>query len=295
MRKLVISALISSGKFAIVRSRRDPPMNKNICRFVPYHSDYHSIHTINFVLETETQPLLPLRSQAVYKMHYVCTGSGKLHTLGKVQDLMPGDIFFTFPASPFCIESGQDLTYMYISFLGFRGNMIMEQLQISPSNFLFRGNEDIQTFWEKALEIPSDMTDLISESILLYTFAHLGRNGASTSQKASPGTDTALYIKKYIDDHFADPTLSLEQISTNLSYNKKYVSTIFKKQLGISLVEYLNTVRIQNACTLIKQGFTSVSDIANCCGYSDPQYFSKVFKKKLEVSPVAYIQLSKTD
>ena len=55
----------------------------------------------------------------------------------------------------------------------------------------------------------------------------------------------------------------------------------------------LNTVRIQHACTLIEQGFTSVSDIASCCGYADPEYFSKVFRGKMGVSPGAYIHSQK--
>lgn len=72
-------------------------MNQNICHFIPHHKDYQSIHTINYVLETLPQPYAPLKSQAVYKMYYVCSGSGFIHTLGKIQPLSEGDVFFTFP------------------------------------------------------------------------------------------------------------------------------------------------------------------------------------------------------
>lgn len=57
-------------------------------------------------------------------------------------------------------------------------------------------------------------------------------------------------------------------------------------RVGIS--EYVATLRIQQACTLLDQGFTSVKDIAFLCGYNDPLYFSKVFKAKTGVSPREY-------
>lgn len=268
-------------------------MNQNICRFIPHHKDYQSIHTINFVLETLPQPNTPLKSQSVYKMYYVCGGTGFLHTLDRCQELVRGDIFFTFPASPFCIESGENFSYMYISFLGARANMIMEKLKITKSSYLFHECGEAEAFWREGLSTAPELADLISESVLLYTFAYLGARTMAFEHRSRPGSDTALLIKKFIDDNFSDPGLTLETISTGLSYNKKYISTVFKKDLGVGVIAYLNTVRVQHACALIEQGFTSVSDIATCCGYADPQYFSKVFKAKLGCSPGAYIQSRK--
>ena len=59
--------------------------------------------------------------------------------------------------------------------------------------------------------------------------------------------------------------------------------------MKIGIVEYINTIRIQNACSMIQNGYTSINDIAFCCGYKDSQYFSKVFKSKLNTSPKKYI------
>lgn len=265
-------------------------MRENICRFVPYHKDYHSIHTINFVFETKPQVYSVLRSESVYKMYYVCSGTGKLHVPGKSVSLMEGDVFFTFPAFRFAIESQENFTYMYISFLGSRGNMIMDKLRISTSNFVFSDCAEVGDFWYKGVDVRSEFSDLISESVLLYTFSYLGERSTETDSKNNRNSNTALIIKKYVDDNFSNIGLSLEVIGNELSYNKKYVSYVFKKYYGISLVDYLNTVRIQHACTLIEQGYTGVGDIAFCCGYSDAQYFSKVFKSRMKHSPSNYIK-----
>lgn len=262
-------------------------MTKNICRFVPFRNDTNSIHTINFVLETEPQNYEHLRSESVYKMHYVCSGEGFIHTCGKISRLSKGDIFFTFPASSFAIESVEDFKYMYISFVGLRGNSIMENLKINCKNFIFSDATEVQEFWKKGISISTNAADLISESVLLYTFSFLMNKYAIENNK--PKKHSSDCIKKYIDEHFTDHNFSLENISIELSYNKKYISYMFKKQFGIGVIEYLNTVRIQNACTMMEQGFTSISDISDRCGYSDAQYFSKLFKQKMGVSPTQYI------
>ena len=267
-------------------------MDNNICHFIPYHKDYHSIHTINFVLETKPQPYSSLKSQSVYKMHFVSGGKGNLHVAGKILPLSQGDIFFTFPATPHCIESVQDFTYMYISFLGSRANMIMDQLKISQQNLLFTGCNEIYEFWTKGLDTNAEMAALISESILLYSFYFLGSKIILPSTKNHLNGDVALKTKKYIDDNFSKQKLTLELLSNELLYSPKYISSTFKKRFNVGIAEYINTIRIQNACTLMQQGFSSISNVSSQCGYVDPQYFSKVFKQKIGVSPKEYIKKS---
>lgn len=269
-------------------------MEQNICHFIPFHKDTHSIHTIHFVFETKPQPYDRLKSESVYKMYYVCSGQGYIHTPGKITPLAQGDIFFTFPAASFAIESKENFTYMYISFVGLRGNMIMESLHINSNNFLFHQADEVQNFWEKGILADSKMTELISESVLLYTFSFLGNRLLSDNDRPKQQHSVDL-IKKYLDDHFTDHDLSLEHMSRELSYNKKYISHVFKKHLGIGVIEYLHTVRIQNACTMIEQGFTSVTDIADRCGFADAQYFSKIFKTKMGVLPTQHIKNLQAD
>lgn len=263
---------------------------KNICHFIPYHKDYHSIHTIHFVFENKHQPFTFLKSESIYKMYYVVEGSGFLHTLGNVQHLSEGDIFFTFPSTPFCIESEKDFSYMYISFVGSRGNMIIEKLDISPRNFIFSNCSEVYEFWKNGLDITSELTDLISESILLYTFTFLGKRLIVEKDLEHSENIAVLNIKKYIDDHFTDSDFSLKKISEEIPYNKKYISSIFKKKYGVGIIEYLNTIRIQHACTLMQQGITSIYDLAYLCGYADSHYFSKVFRKKIGISPREYLK-----
>ena len=264
--------------------------NQNICRFIPCHSDSKSIHTINFVLETCPQNKNFLKCNAYYIIHLVTSGSGEISSNGGSHTLTKGDIFFTFPGEPYTIESGEDFSYMYISFLGIRSNMIMEKLRISRNNFITKDCLELTDLWSNALNFQTELSDLASESVLLYTFAFLGDRLEEFHAKKQQTFTTVALIKKYIDDNFSDSKLSLETISASLMYNKKYISSTFKHHMKIGIVEYINTIRIQNACSMIQNGYTSINDIAFCCGYKDSQYFSKVFKSKMAISPKEYIK-----
>ena len=268
---------------------------QNVCRFVPREINDHSIHTVHFVLETKEQVYTGLRLKSLYTVYFVLRGTGKLHTRGEVLSLNQGDVFFSFPAEPFAIESVSDFQYMYISFLGARGNRIMDKLGVSAKSPLYPDCKELQTVWIQGLHGPSELSDIASEAVLLHTFAYLGSRLPEFSTGGEGRIDLISMIQKYVDEHFSDPDFSLERLGSDLKYNKKYLSTVFKRHVGVGIVEYLHTVRIQHACTMLKQGFSSVSDVALRCGYPDAQYFSKVFKRRMTISPREYMASVKTE
>lgn len=263
--------------------------DQNVCRFIPRESNDHSIHTVHFVLETQEQIYTGLRLKALYTVYFVIRGKGKLHTRGNIQTVTEGDIFFSFPAEPFAIESVEDFQYMYISFLGARGNRIMDQLGISSQTPLVSNCGELATIWQQGVRCPAEISDIASEAVLLHTFAYLGSRLSKFTAQEGRSVDLVSMIQKYVDEHFSDSEFSLEKLGSELKYNKKYLSTVFKRHLGVGIVEYLHTVRIQHACTMLRQGFTSVSDVAFRCGYPDAQYFSKVFKRRMAISPREYM------
>lgn len=263
--------------------------DNNICKFIPVHHSESIMNTINFVYETKEQSFDKLKISAVYIMNFVTEGKGWLHMAGSRYELEAGDIFFVLPAVPYCIESQENFKYLYISYIGIRANILMERLKIDSRHLLFKNFQTLHGFWQNALEISNlGNIDMLSESVLLYTFSMI-ENEITEPGCLAKGANSVLLIKKYIDENFSDTDMSLEKISREFSYNKKYISTAFKKQMKAGVCEYLNTVRIQNACTLIEQGFTCVKDIAFLCGYTDQMYFSKIFKKKLGASPREYM------
>ncbi len=264
-------------------------MDNNICLFVPKSGSSTELHTVNFVLETKGFPSSSFINDSIYRMMLVKNGSGTLQTPGDSYPLSEGDIFFCIPSLPYFIDHSDDFEYMYISYLGPKTNMIMDRLGINRKNLLFHGFNELIQPWLYFLKLPpTETTNLKTESLLLYSFSVLGDTLIKSSDK-SRINDAASVIKKYVDDHYFDSELSLTKISKELSFSSKYVSSVFKKNLKINLFSYLNTLRIQHACTFMDQNLTSIKDISYMCGFNDQLYFTKVFKSLMGITPKEYI------
>lgn len=92
----------------------------------------------------------------------------------------------------------------------------------------------------------------------------------------------------YVDGHYDDPSLGVETICQKLGLSCAYFSTTFKKETGSSFTSYLTEKRMQKALELLDQENEKTYIIAQRVGYTDPNYFSYVFKKRFGVSPSKY-------
>ena len=94
-------------------------------------------------------------------------------------------------------------------------------------------------------------------------------------------------ILAYIDRNYMR-RLTLDDVAQHVFLNKTYVSQLFGKHLGISFVSYLEGVRIQKAQELLRDTDLSVTEVAAATGYASQSYFTKVFKKRVGVTPLQY-------
>ncbi|MCM3768153.1 AraC family transcriptional regulator [Neobacillus niacini] len=104
-------------------------------------------------------------------------------------------------------------------------------------------------------------------------------------------TYNSILIKKaiqYINEHYATP-ITLEEISVHVNRNSQYFSSMFKKQLGCTFTEYLQMKRIKEAQLLLKESTITISETAERVGYTDPSYFSRIFKNITGYSPRQWV------
>ncbi|PSL40721.1 YesN/AraC family two-component response regulator [Planomicrobium soli] len=97
-------------------------------------------------------------------------------------------------------------------------------------------------------------------------------------------------VKLYIKENYKNYDISLNQMADHIGVSSFYLSRSFKKQEGMSFKEFLTKIRMDEAIRHMEEGKKTIQDIALEAGYTDPNYFSKAFRKYTGLSPREYMQ-----
>lgn len=94
-------------------------------------------------------------------------------------------------------------------------------------------------------------------------------------------------IRIYVSCNYAR-NISIDEIASYAGMNRTSFCSFFKRHVGKTFSHALNDYRIERACELLAKGEASVSDVAVLCGFKDPAYFIKTFKKTLGTTPAKW-------
>ncbi|WP_028306999.1 response regulator [Desulfitibacter alkalitolerans] len=132
-----------------------------------------------------------------------------------------------------------------------------------------------------------NLTD--SKEMIIYFEKLLSDMVLTITEHKKDRTQQVIHVvKEYIDDNYADSSLSLNQVADYIGISSFYLSKCFKKVEGINFKEYLIKVRINRAKHLMRVEKKTVQEAAFAVGYTDPNYFSRAFKNYVGVSPKEY-------
>lgn len=141
---------------------------------------------------------------------------------------------------------------------------------------------DIGILYGKLLELePDALRKWLTDISLCFSENLVTARSRSTQSFVSKA-------KEHVRSQYADVQLSLAQICERLGVSNSYFSTVFKKETGKSFVSYVTDYRMEQAARLLIETNEKSYVIAQKVGYTDPNYFSYVFKRKFGVSPSKY-------
>ncbi len=260
-------------------------METNICKFNQTRSS--DLICTDFVYEVALAQATGSTARE-FVLGMVDEGEGVLACEGKSASLARGTVFFVPRGARYTVTGEAGLTYFYICFHGRRAEELIaragfsEEIGVCPME-----QADAERLAQMALDALHRTTeenlDLYSESVLLYLLSHLCR-------EKKEHHDLLSRIVVIANDRFSEADFALSALASELGYDAKYLSALFKKKKGIPFTQYLRELRIKHALFLMEQGVVSVKNIAILAGFGDALYFSKIFKEQMGVSPKAYIE-----
>jgi len=95
------------------------------------------------------------------------------------------------------------------------------------------------------------------------------------------------FIDHYLRSNFHEQ-LTVEQVAKTIDLNTKYFSQLCKNYFGATFLEYLTSIRMENAKKLLLTGKYSIREVAEMTSFTDSNYFSRVFRHTFGISPSSF-------
>lgn len=95
--------------------------------------------------------------------------------------------------------------------------------------------------------------------------------------------------KEYLEAHYAED-ISLEDVAMQVNISPQYFSKLIKKNTGFNFIDWVSMLRVKKARELLTNSNLTVKEVCFMVGYKDPNYFSRIFKKKIGITPSEYIK-----
>ena len=202
--------------------------------------------------------------------------------------------FFISPDTPVFYEASADhpWEYFWIGIDGSGAEDFFSHLGLTAQSPVFEC-QNIAALSELIDEMLSISPDSFENKLKLQglAFLFLASASSSCSSISNPAPPEAnAHIERtirFIQKYYHQP-ITVDDIANNVSLNRSYLATLFRHSMGTTIQNYLMDYRISKACELLILTKDSVHAIAYSCGYNDALTFSKAFKKKKGISPLAY-------
>lgn len=127
---------------------------------------------------------------------------------------------------------------------------------------------------------------LLATLEIMISLVSTARSGIALS----PASDASRFLE-WVEENYRKK-ITMNDAADFFGYSKNYFCHWLKKSIGMGFSDFLSVVRISHACAFLSDGHT-IEETAELCGFSDPSYFVKVFKRLRGTTPKKYLAQSK--
>lgn len=264
-------------------------------------SDYYKTKSefyINMQLRDYEWSMSAFHYHDSYEIYYLVDGARKILVQDRIYEITPGDLVLVKPNVFHRSLNAGEHTRINIEFTGrfmdkyFTPLLKDRLLKCFESEFIHLESEDnaeIREFFETIQKeyregglFCTTFAELLKK---LYCISEINdKNLAERKNELSKSSRKLQPIVTYINANYAS-IANVDEIAKSCYINKSYMCRLFKREMGITIIEYLNNIKIQQACEILKNTDDILTNISLKCGFSNTSYFSYQFKKAMDCTP----------
>jgi len=279
------------------KERREGETDKMVVK--PYHQDDVRMHDHQF-----------------FELAYITGGSAEHNLNGETGRVQKGDYFIIDYGSLHCYQNSCDCTLINCLFLPELVDETLAECRVfdellrvcliryykhyygqTPVNRIFHDEDgrilalvlQMQAEYEqKDMGYAEILRNKLLE-ILILTMRKIMKEQIQEYSKRAESTavqDAIRYLKK----HYRDKAV-ISRYCEEAHYSPQYISRRFKQETGLTALQYLQKLRIEKCCELLRGSNLTIQEIAHETGYDDMKFFHKIFRRMLHMSPGEYRKL----
>lgn len=207
-------------------------------------------------------------------IHFVTSGTGTIEARGKTHQVRAGQAFIILPEEVTTYQADNLDPWRY-HWIGFDGSL-SHRFRELPT--VIDVSTDPFSRLDRLCKDPS-VAEYLLAAQLFELYATLFSNRCGKSPHVTR-------VENYIRSSYMHP-IRVEQIAEELSLDRRYLSRLFKEEIGQSMQDFLVEIRMEESVRLLQQG-CAVKETAHLVGYEDVSNFSKMFKRHFGKSPSDY-------
>lgn len=231
-----------------------------------------------------------LTTHQLTEVMYILNGSGKLFLDGEIYDLNKDDVFIVHPniLHGEYVVKGKSLSYyiigiQHIRFSSENNLPLFMNAQLSPTlkfyiHQIFEEAKNSNTQQKQALLSLTDLFLIEMNRLFMSKTEFFLKNNSN---------DLVSSVKKYLTENFSEQ-ITMEDLCKKFYCNPSTLAHNFKKQVGISVINFLLNKRLEEAKTWLTISNQPIAFIASITGFSSTTFFTTFFKKQTGLSPKEY-------
>ena len=252
---------------------------------------------------------LPLHRQDSWELTYIVFGRGKRILGDSETEFAAGSLAFIPPHIPHCWKFDDNYTdndgciaYYTLTFkTEFIDRCVSAFPELTERLERVKSVSSVLSFDENTTNILADMlakmareeqSEMLPFIFRLLLLLSKREESATIVGRFSENDRTSERIKKvkeFTQSHYAR-TITIDMIADHVGMNRSSFCTFFKKATGQTYITYLNKLRVDRACYLLRQGSFNITEVCYMVGFNDVPYFNSCFKNNRGMSPKEYAE-----
>lgn len=254
------------------------------------------------------QDQLPLHRQDTWELTYIVFGKGTRVLGDSETEFAEGNLVFIPPHIPHCwkfapdhVDADGNISHYTLTFkTEFIDRCVSAFPELTERLEAIKSISTVLSFDDETTSRIGDTLAKMSQEedsaeLLPYVFRLLllmskrERNATVVGRSADTDrtSERVNKVREFTMSNYAR-TITIDMIAEHVGMNRSSFCTFFKKATGQTYITYLNKLRVDRACYLLRQGTFSVTEVCYMVGFNDVPYFNRCFKNNRGMSPKEY-------